>query len=898
MKDNIKVFLPHLIAIVVFWILAAVYYYPAYQGNRVKQGDITQYRGMSHEIRAHQEEFDENPLWQGNMFSGMPSYQTTKVEYNGNVIEYINDLLYTLMPNPIGVTFMYMLGFYLLMLCIGLNPWLSVFGAIAFGFSSYFFIIVEAGHNSKALAIAYMSPVLGGIILAYRKKVILGSLITAIFLALEIYANHLQVTYYLLLTILAVGILYLIKYVQEKRMIDFAKNTGFLIIALVIAILANAGNLLTTYEYSKVSTRGKSELTIHPENGQQENIAKQGLDRDYITRWSYGKEESFSFLIPDVKGPGSGAILGDEKEVERLRKENPTFFNYVVSEYQNNKNVINTYWGDQPGTSGSVYVGAIIFLLAFLALFFIKNKLKWPLLIIAILAILLAWGKNMMWFTDVFIDYFPMYNKFRAVTIILILVELAFPALAALFLHELIGRRDDFIAQEKKVYKFIGGFIILYIILIASPTTFLSFTSQNEEIQFSQQYQSGNAQQIDQNRNSLIDYRVGVFRASAFKGLVYLIITVLLIALFLKRKVEWKTMVGILTVLVLIDLWTNDKRYINNEKVANGSNFVSWESKEKVSMPYAADAVDNEILQREVNSNAVVKKQIDSQIQKSQKEQKGRLSQLGMESVAFTTLMRSTHYRVLNTNTRLDADARTAYFHKTLGGYHGAKMKKYQELIDFELGKEHYMLQQAMAQGGQAMVLQYLPEMNAVNMLNAKYIIGAANTAEGRRAVLVENPNAFGNAWFVNQIKNVANADSAILSLKNTDLKKIAIVNQKIGLEEKNFNASTNNNISLTSYLPNKLTYIYKANSEQFAVFSEIYYEKGWKAFINGKESNIYEVDFLLRGLKVPSGEGTIEMIFEPYSHEIGVSLTYISSLLILLAIGGGIYMEKKLKDN
>lgn len=894
MKDNFKVFIPHLIAIAVFWILAAAYYYPAYQGNRIKQSDITQYRGMSHEIRAHQEEFDENPLWQGNMFSGMPSYQTTKVEYNGNVIEYINDLLYTLMPNPIGVTFMYMLGFYLLMLCIGLNPWLSVFGALAFGFSSYFFIIIEAGHNSKALAIAYMPPVLGGIILAYRKKVILGSLITAVFLALEIYANHLQVTYYLLLTILAVGILYLIKYIKENRTLDFFKNTGFLFVALLIAILANAGNLLTTYEYSKVSTRGKSELTIHPENGQQENIAKQGLDRDYITRWSYGKEETFSFLIPDVKGPGSGAILGSEKEVERLRKEEPTFFNYVVSEYQNNQNVINTYWGDQPGTSGSVYVGAIIFLLAFLALFFVKNKLKWPLLIITILAILLAWGKNMMWFTDIFIDYFPMYNKFRAVTIILILVELAFPILAALFLHELIIRRDDFTAQEKKLYKFIGGFLLFYILLIATPTTFFSFTSENEEIQFSQQYQQGNVQQIDQNRNALIDYRIDIFRASAFKSLIYIIIAVLLIVLFIKRKIEWKTLVGVLAVLVLIDLWVNDKRYINNEKVANGNNFVSWESKEKVSMPYAADAVDNEILQREINKNSELKNVIDNQIQKEQKNKKGRLSQLEIESIAYTTLMRSTHYRVLNTNARLDADARTAYFHKTLGGYHGAKMKKYQELIDFELGKEHYMLQQAMAQGGQEMVKQYLPQMNAVNMLNARYIIGAANTPEGRRAVLVENSNAFGNAWFVNQIKIVANADSAILNLKNTDLRRVALANQNSKLDAKSYTNSANDYINLTTYLPNKLTYKYKATSEQFAVFSEIYYDKGWKAFINGTETEIYEVDFLLRGLKVPAGEGTIEMIFEPNSHKIGVTLTYISSLLIVLAIGGGIYLERK----
>ncbi len=893
MAFDLKKALPHIIAVVLFWSLAAVYYYPALQGYRVVQSDISQHKGMSSELRAHKDIFKEDPLWQGNMFSGMPTYQTSRVDYKGNIFAYFHSITNDLMPMPISMTFFYMLGFYLLMLCIGLNPWLSVFGAIAFGFSSYFYIIIEAGHNSKAFAIGFMAPVLGGVILAYRKNALLGMLLVAISMSIEIFVNHLQVTYYLGFLIIAVGIYYLINYLKEGKTASFLKKSGLLLVGFAIAILANIGNLLTTYEYSKDSTRGKSTLSIKPPNQNDDKIAKEGLDRDYITRWSYGKEETLSLLIADAKGKGSGAVIGDEEEVERLRREQPAFFNYLVQEYQQNGNIVNTYWGNQPITSGNVYVGAIIFLLAFLAMFFVKNTLKWPLFVVLILSILLAWGKNLMWFTDWFIDYFPMYNKFRAVTIIMVIVELIFPLLAALFLVEVIKRREEFESKISSFYKAAGGFLAVLLVLSFTPDSFLDFTSDSEEVTFSQQMGKAGASNVSLQRQQLIDYRVEVFQSSAYKSVGYVFVAVLLLVLFIKKRINWKMLVVALSVLTLIDLFINNKRFINNEKRSNGAGFVMWDKKDNVTTPYAAGAVDQEILRREITREPKIQGEINRITQLRQQEE-GRLTKGEMEHIAYTTLMRETHYRVLNTAARLDGDARTAYFHKTLGGYHGAKMKKYQELVDFHLGKEQYALQQAIAQGGQSLAKQYLPQMNITNMLNAKYVIGVANTEQGQRQVIIENPNALGNAWFVSALNLVPNADSAILKLSELDLSKTALLNVSEGLDDKRFSVTQQDEITLVDYLPNKLVYKYNTTSNQFAVFSEIYYDKGWKAYINSKEVKIHEVNFLLRGISIPKGGGELVMVFEPSSYALGSTMAYITSLLIIGLIVFYIIRKKK----
>lgn len=881
MAFDFKKALPHIVAVVLFWSLAAVYFYPAMQGYRVIQGDISQHKGMASEIHSHKELFNEDPLWQGNMFAGMPTYQTSRVDYKGNIFVYFHALTNKLMPMPISISFFYMLGFYLLMLCIGLNPWLSIFGAIAFGFSSYFYIIIEAGHNSKAFAIGLMAPVLGGVILAYRKNALLGMLLIAIAMAMEIFVNHLQVTYYLAFLITAVGFHYFVQFYKKRLLVDFFKRSSLILVGFIIAILANIGNLLTTYEYSKSSTRGKSELTIKPPNQQDSRIATEGLDRDYITRWSYGKQETISLLIADVKGKGSGAIIGEQEEVERLRRENPTFFNYLVEEYQKKGNIVNTYWGDQPITSGNVYVGAIVFLLAFLAMFFVKDRIKWPLFIILLLSIFLAWGKNMMWFTDIFIDYFPMYSKFRAVTIIMVIVELIFPFLAALFLKELISRREEFSFNIKSLYKVMGGFVLVLLAFTFIPETFLDFTSINEEAQFSQQMSQVNPQVVSQQRQYLIDYRIEVFQSSAYKTLGYILVTIFLLLLFIKEKINWKVLIGSLTILTLIDLSVNNKRFIHNEKAPNGSGYAMWDKKDKLATPYAAGVVDKEILRREIQKNPTIKQEIE-RIKSINQQNKGRLTIGDIEHIEYNTLMRETHYRVLNTAARLDGDAKTAYFHKTLGGYHGAKMKKYQELVDFHLGREQYALQQALSQGGQQLAESYLPQLNITNMLNTKYILGVSNTAQGQGQVLIENRFALGSVWFINDLREVANADSAILNLSKVNLREVALVVKGEGVGNHSYQPTSSDQIRLVDYLPNKMTYSFNTTNTQFAVFSEIFYDKGWNAYINGEKLDIHEVNFLLRGIEIPKGSGELVMIFEPTSYTIGSMMSYITSIIVL----------------
>ncbi|MEX2380264.1 MAG: hypothetical protein WD530_05945 [Vicingaceae bacterium] len=455
---NYKKLLPHLTALVLFAVIASIYFYPALQGYKIKQTDIKQHKGMSQELKSHRADLNEEPLWVGNMFSGMPAYQVSSTQYKGNLIEGIHHVLKLGLPHPIFVLFLYMIGFYILMLCLRVNPWLSIVGAIAFAFSSYFIVIIEAGHNTKALAIAYLPALLGGILSILRGRILLGVVITAIFMGLELYANHLQITYYGILIILSVGIVEMISQLKAGNAKEFLKRVSFVVIAVIIGVLPNLGNILTTYEYSKHSTRSPSELTINPDGSSNESNKSTGLDKDYITRWSYGIEESITLLIPNAKGGKSGAILADEEEIKRLRREDPQFFNFMVSQYQNEQFIVNTYWGNQPFTSGPVYAGAIICFLAVLALFFIKDRLIIGLGVAAILALLLSWGRNFMGLTDFFIDYVPLYDKFRAVSMILIVVELILPVFAVLFLSKLYQNREEILKEKKKLFAVSGVF--------------------------------------------------------------------------------------------------------------------------------------------------------------------------------------------------------------------------------------------------------------------------------------------------------------------------------------------------------------------------------------------------------------------------------------------------------
>lgn len=900
---DLKKILPHLLALALFVGLASVYFYPALQGYRIKQGDIKLHKGMSHELRSHKDKFDEEPLWVGNMFSGMPAYQISSVSYSGDLIEVLHKFLTTWMPHPIALLILYMIGFYILLLCLRIKPWLAIVGAIAFAFSSYFIVIIEAGHNSKAFAIAYMPALLGGIISILRGRWKLGFLLTALFMALELKANHLQITYYLIFVILFVGIGELISAWKRGEQVLFFKRSGIAILAVLLGLLPNLGNILTTYEYSKASTRSATELTVKPDGSSNESIKSSGLEKDYITQWSYGIDESLTLLIPNAKGGASGAVLSDEEAMKEFRTSNPQFFNFMVSQYQNSGWYVNTYWGDMPFTSGPVYVGILICLLAFLSFFYVKDKLVISLALVAFLTLMLSWGKNFMGLTEFFIDYFPMYDKFRAVTMILVIVELVLPILAILFLNKLIQNREEIAANKKKLFIALGSFVGVLLLLWASPESFNNFTSHAEESRFAS-LMAANPQQsgmLSSHLDTIIEYRKEVFRADVFDRLKFVVLAIALILLFVYGKIKSKVLVVGIGALVLIDLWMLDKEYLNNEenpgvsKLAD-NRYLSYNKPSNILDPYTASPVDQAILNQELVLHPEINQEIQKSIAEAKKEDP-RLSQGRIQGIQFTELMRGTHYRVLNTNARLDEDAQTAYFHKTLGGYHGAKMKKYQELIDFELSIEHYQLKQAFQQGGREMVKQYLPQMNVVNMMNAKYIIGAEAREGGNALVFVENPYRMGNAWFVSKLNKVKTANEVIQGIHDLNPAEEAMIREQ---DAQNLSSTYPKNqadrIQLKSYLPNKLVYEYTASQKQFAVFSEIFYSGGWKAYINEREIPIYRVNYILRGLEIPAGQGKIIFKFEPGLVALGNTLSIISSVIFLLLFAGFIYQSYRKK--
>lgn len=897
-KINFKKLLPHLVALLVFVIISIIYFYPALQGYKLKQGDIQHHKGMSHEINKHKADFGEQSLWAGNMFGGMPSYQISAVEYSGNILVFFFKLMRLFFAQPISALIAYMIGFYILLMCLKIDPWLAVVGSIAFAFSSYFLIILEAGHNSKAFAIAFVPPMLGSFIVALRGKRWWGFILIAIFLGLELYANHLQITYYSIFLVLAIGIAELIRANKERNLPDFFQRAGIILFAVVLAVLLNIGNLLTTYEYSKLSTRGESELSITP-NGNKLGEQSSGLDAAYITSWSYGIDETFSLFLPNAKGGASGSPLADQEEVERLRKENPAFFNVLATEYQKFQHPLNSYWGNQPFTSGPVYVGVLIFFLAILSIIFIRTPLVIALSLCLLLSILLAWGKNLMSFTNIFLDFVPLYNKFRAVSMILVLAELILPLFAVLFIDKLLKDKAFYEENKKRLKYVLLGITLLLAFLYISPQTFVDFTSQQEEQMFSQRLQSGaqNAGMIESSRSQIIDYREGIFRSDVLNALKYLLLGALVILLFIHNKIKSKIFILLIGGIVLIDLWSMDKEFIHNKKSANRAEgkYQKWEEKESKRYPYIADPADKQIMANEIKAKPSVQEEINQKLNEVKAENK-RLNIREIEDIQYSQLMRNTHYRVLNTSTPLDRDSRTAYFHKSLGGYHGAKLERYQELVDFELGIEHYQLAEAFRQGGLNYVRQILSQMNVTNMLNAKYIIG---NFQGQRQAIINN-SALGNAWFVNKLRVVENADSAILALKALNPATTAVVikdNWKDFEGLSNNYTKTNSNIELVSYLPDELVYRYQTSQKSFAVFSEIYYEKGWKAYLNGEYIDHLRVNFVLRGLELPSGSGELVFKFEPKSYALASKLTWFASILLILAIGAVIYKEWKKEE-
>ncbi|MEO5571699.1 MAG: YfhO family protein [Bacteroidia bacterium] len=804
MKFDFKKFLPHLIAVGCFLAITLVYFSPLLSGNQVQQHDIAQWTGASKEISDFRAKYHTEPLWTNSMFCGMPAYQIS-VEYPANLIKYVNDVLFLWLPAPACYIFLMLLGFYLLLLALKTDYRLSIAGAIAFAFSSYHFIIIVAGHNSKAHAISLIPLVFAGILMVFRGRYRLGGAIAAVALAIEISANHLQITYYLFIAILILIICELINAALKKSFPDFIKSSAVLGMAALLAVLPNITNLWATYEYGKNSTRSQSELT--------EKKVSTGLDKDYALEYSYGISETFTLLIPRFKGGASGEELGTSSATYKALKNNN------VPEQQARGFIANVplYFGDMRMTSGPPYAGAIMVFLFVLGMFVVKGEIKWWLLGATLLSIVLAWGQNdFTHLTDFFFDHFPGYNKFRAVSMILIVAEFCIPLLGILAFKKMTDgslKKDDAIKYLKWSLYIVGGFCLIFVLL---PGMFSDFTAKADE----------SLKDYSWLLTAIRDDRADAVRMDALRSLFFIFATSVLIWAFLKNKIKQISNVYfILALLALVDMWPVSKRYLND------SNFVK---KSKAEQPFQPT-------------------QADLQIQQDP----------------------DPDYRVMNTTVSTFNDASTSYYHKSIGGYHGAKLKRYQELVENQISKNN---------------------QSVMNMLNTKYFIFEPKQGEAPIAQL--NPAACGSVWFVKEFKMVANADSEINALSKFDPKQTVFIDERFKeyMSGFNLNYDSTATIKLLSYLPNDLNYESKSNAEQFAVFSEIYYDKGWNAYIDGKLTSHIRVNYVLRGMRVPPGNHKIEFKFEPVVYATGEKISMISSALLILLFVGAVVMEIKKK--
>ncbi len=819
-----KKYLPYLIAVVIFILISTAYVSPVIEGKMLRQGDIINFKGMSEEIKNFREKTGQEALWTNSMFSGMPAYQIS-VLYTSNLMYKIDKVFQMGLPHPAGIIFLYMIGFFLLLLVLKIDPWLSVAGAIAFGFSSYFFIILEAGHNSKAHAIAYMAPVIASVILTYRGKYVLGGILTALFLSIEISCNHLQITYYLLIILLLFAIFDFVKKLKEKQLLAFSKASAVVIFAAILSLGPNITSLWATYEYGKETIRGTSELSHNKAD------KTSGLDKGYATGWSYGVSETFTLLIPNFKGGSSNADFGDKSQMYEKLKENG-----VQSPEQMVKNMPG-YWGTQPFTSGPVYAGAIIFFLFILGLFIVKGELKWWLLAAALVSITLAWGKNFMFLTDIFMNYVPGYNKFRTVSMTLVIAELVLPLLGIVTLQKLLNepKNTNNFKWIKIIFGVVGG-LTLIIALLSS--NLFDFTSANDDVLKSQRYPQWFF-------DALFADRARMLKLDALRSFAFITIFVGVLWAYFSNKLKKNHVYIIVIFLILFDMWGVNKRYLNND------NFVN---KREMTNPFTPSDADNQILQNELAENPSLNATVKD----------------------FADLNLATDYRVFNVAANTYNDASTSYFHKSIGGYHGAKLRRYQDLIDAHLS------------GGKNMNTKVL------NMLNTKYFI----VSDKDRGLIVQrNMYALGNAWFVQNIQWVNNADEEIAALKDFDPSKTAVVDIRFKNILSNYKPSvdTTLKVKLLDYKPNKLIYQYDAKSDGLIVFSEIYYAKGWNAYIDGKLTPHFRTDYVLRAMTVPSGNHKIEFKFEPRVYIVGEKVALGGSiiLLVLLVLGGAYEIRK-----
>lgn len=797
---QLQKFFPHALAIFGFILVSTLYFFPVLQGKQIFQSDIAQYTGMAKEQNDFRATHHEEPYWTNSAFGGMPTYQLG-AKYPHDYVGAIDDVL-RFLPRPADYLFLYFLSFYILMLVLKADPLKAFFGALAFGFSTYLIIILGVGHNAKAHAIAYMPMVVAGFVMVFQRKYILGGILTMFAVALEVNANHFQMTYYLLILLLILSGYFIYEGIKSKEYKSLLYSIGTLIGAGIIAIGSNATNLLATVEYANFSTRGKSDLSFNPDGSKRTtDIA---MSRDYITEYSYGIAESFNLIAPRLFGGSNNENIGTDSEM----------FEFMISQGVPEAQATDfvsgmpTYWGDQPIVSAPAYIGAVVFFLGVLALFVDKRKIKYAFLGGALITLILSWGKNFPALTDFCIDHIPMYNKFRAVSSIQVILELCFPVLAIMGLQSFFKLEKD--KQLKPLLQ--SGAIGLGLILVLFLSKSLFTFSGVNDGSFLENYGPSFVDALKADRRSL--YSADLLRSGFF-----ILIAAGTLWLFAKNKIAQNTAIILVGLFMVSDLFFVDKNYVSNK------DFISAR---EVEVPFQETPTDTEILKDTSN------------------------------------------YRVFDIQGLMQA--RTSYFHKAIGGYSAVKPQRIQQLFDYQIAKNN---------------------VEILNMLNVKYVIQLDK--EGKEYPII-NPDANGNAWFVNDIEFVKNSDEEMKALDKVNSKNVAVINVNEFSEIKNkaFAKDSSATITLDDYQPNKLKYTSNNSNEGLAVFSEMYYEKGWKALIDGKETSIMRADYALRAIVVPAGKHTIEFKFEPQVVKTGSTITLVSCIGMLFLLVGGLYFEKK----
>ncbi len=825
----LKKYLLDILAVIMFAVIAFVYFMPAdMEGRILFRHDSAAGKGMGHEKELFYQQTGETTRWTNSLFGGMPTYQMSPSYDSGKVLTQVVNAYHLWLPDYVWYVFVYLLGFYILLRAFNFRQSLAALGSIVWAFSSYFFIIIAAGHIWKVWALAYLPPMIAGVVLAYRGKYLKGLLLTAVFTAFEVYANHVQMTYYYLFIILFMVIAFLVEAIQKKKLAQFGKATAVCAAGALIGIALNLSNLYHTWQYGQETMRGKSELV----KKNSANQTSSGLDRDYITQWSYGIDETWTLLVPNAKGGASVPLAQNEKAME---KADPNF----VQIYQQ----LGQYWGNQPGTSGPVYVGAFVMMLFVLGLFIVKGPMKWALLAATILSILLSWGRNFMPFTNFFLDYVPMYAKFRTVASILVIAEFTIPLLAMMALKKVVDEPEILTGKVKWVYASLGltaGFCLLFALM---PGLFFPDFVSVQETQALQQLPN---EYVGPIMSNLTEIRKGIFTADCWRSFWIILIGFAFLMLYKYKKLGAQFMIAGIAVLCLVDMWMVNKRYLYDDM------FV--------------DKMERDAPQQMTETDKIILRD------------------------------KALDYRVLNLASNTFNENETSYYHKSIGGYHAAKLRRYQEMIDAHISPEMKKVASAVAEAGGDMTKVNGDSIFPVlNMLNAKYFI---MPLQGGQTVPLQNPYAYGNAWFVDKVKYVDNANQEIDGVGKVNLRHEAVADAKfkeqLGESVKQDDTSI---VKLTEYKPNNLTYEVKSNKGGVIVFSEIYYP-GWTATVDGQPAELGRVNYILRALNVKAGNHKVVLDFHPASVKKTETVAYVAyavlALLIILGVVTTWRKEKK----